>query len=281
MTARAQIVLLLLAVTSPTVLRAQVADTRFLDADGVTVLGVVLDVTTQRPLNIAEVRLIAPEPAGMVAWRTLSDSLGTFHTPRLAPGDYRLDVTALGYTTASQAVTLSGHGSLELRVEIAPEALLLDPVIVTAARPSRLERNGFYDRRNRGLGRSITRLEMESRGMRRIDGVFRMMGGVTVSPTPLGGYQLRMRGGCRPDFVMDGVRMGPVERIEDVLSVDNLEGIEVFGPGSVPPQYSRSTCGTVLAWSREPGVDGDSRPFSWGRLAAAAGFVAIVFLISF
>lgn len=280
MTARANIALpLLFAVASPGVLRAQAADTLFLDPEGVTVMGSVLDVRTKSGLPAAEVRLLALDPAA-IAWRTLTDSVGSFRTPRLEPGEYGVEVVALGYATASARVTLTGHGALEVQVELVPAAVALDPIFVTASRPSRLESSGFYARRDRGVGRSITHTEMEARGLRRVDAVFRAMGGVTIQPRSDGTSYVRMRGGCQPEVVLDGVRLGPVNRIEDVLSVDALEGIEVFGPGSTPPQYSRSNCGTILAWSREPGVDAGSRPFSWRRLGVAAGFVALVVLFS-
>jgi hypothetical protein len=282
MTTREHIVLsLLLAVASPNVVRGQVAETLFLDPDGVTVMGTVLDVTTKSGLAAAEVRLVALDPDRTIAWRSLTDSLGSFRTPRLVTGEYEVAVSALGYSTASASVALTGYGALDLQVELVPEAVRLDPIIVTATRPSRLESSGFYGRRDRGVGRSITHTEMEARGLRRIESVFRSMGGVTIQPGRDGTSSLRMRGGCRPEIVLDGVRLGPVYRIEDVLSVDSGEGIEGFGPGSAPPQYSRSNCGTILAWSREPGIDASGRPFSWGRLGAALGFVALVVLFSY
>ena len=280
MTTCAHIVLpLVFAVANPVIAPAQASDTLYLDPDGVMVVGEVLDIMTQRGLSVAEVRLLTPEPGGAIAWRELSDSVGLFRTRRLLAGDYRVEVSALGYTTASGTLVLAGHGSVDLRVELAPEAIRLDPILVTAARPSRLERNGFYERRDRGLGRSVTRTEMLARGLIRIENVFRMLPGVSVIPRAGGGSFLRMRGGCQPDVVIDGVRLGPVPRIEDVLSVESVEGIEVFGPGATPVQYSRSNCGVVLAWSREPGAEGGTS-LSWWSVAAAVGFAALVLLIS-
>ena len=279
MTTCAHIVLpLVFAVANPVIARAQASDTLYLDPDGVMVVGEVLDIMTQRGLSVAEVRclpsrrlprrgqragLLTPEPGGAIAWRELSDSVGLFRTRRLLAG------------------VLAGHGSVDrsIWVELAPEAIRLDPILVTAARPSRLERNGFYERRDRGLGRSVTRTEMLARGLIRIENVFRMLPGVSVIPRAGGGSFLRMRGGCQPDVVIDGVRLGPVPRIEDVLSVESVEGIEVFGPGATPVQYSRSNCGVVLAWSREPGAEGGTS-LSWWSVAAAVGFAALVLLIS-
>ena len=281
MAARTQMVLsLLFAVGTPLGVHAQTGDTPYLDPDGVMVEGAVLDVTTQRGLPVAEVRLLT-QPGGALAWRALSNSVGSFGTPRLAAGRYRVEVSALGYTTAFHTLVLAGHGSLDLQVELSPAALRLEPIIVTVRRPSRLERNGFYERRNRGLGRSLTRAEILAQGLTQIASVFRRIGGVTVVSDPNGGSSLRMRRRCRPGFVLDGMRLGPVTRIEDVLSVETVEGIEVFGFGATPPEYAHLNCGTVLAWTRErePGTD-TGKPASWGRAAVLAGFLALVLLSS-
>ncbi|MEX2466020.1 MAG: TonB-dependent receptor plug domain-containing protein [Gemmatimonadota bacterium] len=272
--------LLVLAGTGAVSAQAPPPDTLRSDQEGVLVRGHITDLTTQRPLPSVSIRLVDRDGEGRIAWAGMSDSVGVFQGPRLTPSTYEVEVEALGYSTMSHTIALSGYGAVDLAIELAPSALELDPLIVVTRRRSKLEASGFYDRRERGFGHSLTRDEIQARQPAFVSDLFRTMAGVSVSPRTLGGGGLiRMRGGCVPDVILDGVRLSGPVRLDDLLGVADVEGLEVYSGSTSPPQYSRSTCGTVLAWSRDPGT-ADGKPWSWKRAGAAAGFLLLGFLLT-
>ncbi|MDZ7780948.1 MAG: carboxypeptidase regulatory-like domain-containing protein [Gemmatimonadota bacterium] len=256
------------------------SDTVPSDGEGVRVIGRVTDRSTQRPLPSASVRLIDVEDDERLAWEGASDSTGTFRGPRVRPSTYRVRVEALGYGELVQSVPLSGYGTVELMVELSPSALELDPLVVVSRRRSRLESAGFYDRRRRGFGHTLNRREIEDRHPSTVTDLVRAMPGVSVAPGGLGtGGIIRMRGGCIPDVILDGARLSGPVRLDNLLSVSDLEGLEVYSGSTTPAQYSTSSCGTVLAWTRDPGST-DGRPWSWKRAGAAAGFILLSILLT-
>lgn len=255
-------------------------DTLRSDQEAVLVRGEVADLTTQRPLLAASIRFLDLEDEGRLAWEGLSDSTGVFVGPRMAASTYRIEIDALGFRTATHVISLSGYGTADLRVELSPAALELEPLVVVSRRRTRLETVGFYDRRTAGFGYAFDRDQIEARNAMFVTDLVRAIPGVTVSPGAIGtGGILRMRGGCIPDVILDGVRLGPPVRLDDILSIEDLEGLEVYSAATTPLGYSRSTCGAVMAWTREPGADG-GRPFSWKRAGAAAGFLLLGILLT-
>lgn len=260
--------------------QAPAVDTLRSDQEAVLLRGRVTDLSTGRPLPSVSVEALDLGAGGRLAWEGLSDSTGTFQGPRLPPATYRFRVTALGYGAANHVVALSGYGVADLQIELAPAALELEPLVVVSRRRSRLETAGFYDRRSRGFGHSLTRSEIEQRRAAFVSDLVRTMPGVSVAPGRTGGGGiLRMRGGCIPDVILDGVPLSGPVRLDDILTVNDLEGIEVYSGSTSPIEYSRSTCGTVLAWTRDPG-GASGRPWSWKRAGAAAGFLLLGILLS-
>lgn len=250
------------------------------DEEAVRVRGVVTDITTRRPLQFAEIELFDFEDQRRLAWQGMSDSTGAFFGPRLRPSLYQVRAVALGYQTLTHMVALSGYGAADLQIEMSPEALELEPLIVVTRQRSRLETAGFYERRQRGFGHSLNRAEIEERHPAYVTDLVRTMPGISVAPGLMGGGGvLRMRGGCIPEVIMDGVRMVQPVHLDEILQVSDLEGLEVYGPGTSPLEYSHSNCGTVLAWTRDPG-SADGQPWSWKRAGAAAGFILLGFFLT-
>jgi hypothetical protein len=270
----------LLALAGTGTVAAQAPDTLRSDQEGVQVRGRIIDLTTQRPLPSASIRFTDLSQDGRPVWEGLSDSAGVFQGPRLPPSAYGIEVEALGYSPLSHVFDVSGYGFADLAIELSSEALELEPLVVVTRRRSRLESAGFYQRRNRGFGHSMNREEIEARHPMFVSDLMRTMPGITVAPGRMGsGGVLRMRGGCLPDVILDGVRLTQPVVLDDVLAVADVEGIEVYSGSTSPVEYSRSTCGTVLAWSRDPDPTG-GRPWSWKRAGAAAGFLLLGFLLT-
>jgi hypothetical protein len=251
----------------------------------IDVIGTVSDAASDHPLPGILVRMV-PQPLLDEEGRpveeertrstreTVTDPAGRFHFPGVIPGRYRLEVGALGYSSITQDVGILGASPFEIRVGLVPEALELAPVVVTSIRSPRLTSSGFYDRRTRGIGNFMDRYQMEDRPVLRTSDLFNFFPGVQLRPARIGsGSILTIRGGCRPDLVIDGMNLGPNVLIDDIVTPSDVEAIEVYRGGTSPIEYSRSNCGSVLLWTADPAIRPEAAPFTYNRLFAAAGFV--------
>lgn len=226
------------------------------------------------------------EPGAPVA-ELITGPDGRFTTSPLPRGPYVIQIQALGYQDVEERVRLVGSGHMEVWIQVVPEALTLEPVVVTSVRSAKLDRIGFYERRERGIGYSFTRAEIEAAGIRIASDILRRVPAARV--TPASGrlsrfYQIRFRqSDCPPEIFVDGHRVGGrMGRtdvfLDEVILAGDIEGIEIY-PGVVSiNQYSSSRCGSILVWSLDPELQ-EGSPFSFVRLAVASGiFLLGVFL---
>jgi hypothetical protein len=234
------------------------------------VTGIVRDAATGLPVGAARVRLES-EGADPPEHETLTGADGRFRFPVVEPGPWALRVEALGFQLLQAPVLVQGAPPFEIQVGLVPDALVLDPVVVTAARSPRLYQVGFYDRRMRGGGGFLDRNDFEARpGITRLTDHLVRFPGVTLVPAGVGSRsRIALRGGCAPDIVLDGMNLGPRVAVDDLAWPDALEGVEVHRVATLPPALSGNTCGAVLLWSRDPGRLGEGRPFSFRRVVVA------------
>ncbi len=123
------------------------------------------------------------------------------------------------------------------------------------AQSLRAERSlaGFYDRKQRSVGRFYTRADLVQRAAVSLDGVLSESGVQVVcrvgSCLPIGSDGTRH---CVLALYLDGLRM-PGSYLNQIR-VDELAGVEVYKFGiDVPTEFRssfRNTCGAVVAWSR-------------------------------
>lgn len=272
------ITLALLALAAGPSLYAQDAEAE--PDEGIQIVGVVQDLSSGTIIPAASIEL-NPITQGLSPFQTLSNEEGRFQFEHVPPGEYTLEVQALGYHEMVEPVEVGEEGPVEVRIEIVPQALELEPVVVTALQRGYLDRAGFYDRQRRGSGTHLTRDEFLARASFQVSDVFRSIPGARVvqRPGPGQSADVAFRGGCVPDLFVDGIQTVQGTSVDDVLALQDVEAMEVYrGPGAAPSQYSRGTCGSILIWTREPG--GGDRPFSWRRVAAGAGFVLGALLLT-
>ena len=237
----------------------------------------MLDLVTERPLRSASIRFLV-DGADDVAWEGLTDSIGDFRTSGLREGPYELLLEAFGYAPVTHSLTLSGSVTVELRAQLVPVALELEPIVVTLQRPSRLEASGFYDRRRSGFGHTMTREEIEARHPILASDLFRAIPGTRVERRGLYGTVVRMRRGCSPTLVIDGFEVSGPAAIDELIAVGDLGALEVY-TGVSATEYGSSTCGAILMWTQPPGApQGNSMTLT--RFGIAAAFVAAVFFLA-
>ncbi|MCK7577382.1 MAG: Plug domain-containing protein [Chromatiales bacterium] len=177
-----------------------------------------------------------------IVWSGVSDDDGSWTSGPLAPGSMDLHVEAFGYRNAAGPVETLRGMEVFVSVDLVPEPLEMEPLVVVSSRRSRLDTSGFNQRRMQGQGSGITRQEFERRNPTRPSDVFRLLPGVSVGPGRRGNAGLLRYRGCSPDLVLDGVPLVGGTAPDDILSVMDIEAVEV-----------------------SPGCS--SRPGGWGRRA--------------
>ena len=262
---------LLLLVASPALLTAQDF------ALGAEVFGTILNRLTGDPVAEATA-VVSPEATQEVSWTGTSDEYGRLRTPPLPLGTYEIAIARTGYATLERSVHLDQPGAVDVRIQMVPVDLALDPVVVVAARRSRLEEVGFYERLRFGDGHFITREELDEHAPTNISDVLRGIPGVRVLPGIARANQVLLRGGCVPRVVLDGLLLsGPVD-VDNLLPTIDVAGIEVYYGASAPILYTgETTCGVIMLWSRTP--DGpQGQPHTWKRTIIIVGFTVLTML---
>jgi outer membrane receptor for monomeric catechols len=112
------------------------------------------------------------------------------------------------------------------------------------------------------MGVYFTRADILARRASRPSDMLRSTPGVTFVRTRSGqGIRFISSAGqrreCVPMIWVDGQRAPGLEL--DDLPVNDIEGIELYqGPSTTPMQFSQAlsvtTCGTIVVWSRPPGL---------------------------
>jgi hypothetical protein len=229
---------------------------RSISGDSSHVTGTVTDGETDRTL---EASLVAVDELKLVR---LTDSQGRFDLAQLPPGVWVLRVEHLGYATREDSVFIPPGESVELRVQLGPQPIPLEGFTISVEPRNReLELEGFYQRRDWGLGRQWTRQQIEEERalfladlIRKIPGLevvregfmtkvySRRRVGLPRDPTA------RMPDRCQLAVYVDGMKLEDF----DIDSVDplRLQAFEVYhGVSETPIQYAHH-CGVMLLWLR-------------------------------
>lgn len=201
---------------------------------------------------------------GIVALRRLTrtNERGGFSFNNLPAAEIELSIRRLGYQPTKMTVVV-GQGSESLRVVLRHHPTTLEAFEVEEREMRRLLWiEDFHRRRILGLGTYVSREDIENRRATRTSDLFRNLPGIRFVSTQ-GRTGVRFvsapiqRRDCIPMIWLDGQR-APGMEIDEVV-VTNIEGIEVYhGPSTTPMRFSqsqgsRSSCGTIVIWSRVPG----------------------------
>ena len=242
------------------------------------VRGVVRSDSGSRRLLGARVRL---EPIGRVAQ---SDLQGRYRLDSLPAGRYAGRAQAIGYRAVEFELVLGPADTLDVDIGLTPEVVRLPDLVAKApeakfqsAKMEELER-----RRQMGLGKFLTRIDLKGKEALPLSNVLRGLAGVRLVMRPSncgGGFAAATgRGGgasndirlhcpaspqnlfseaCYLSVYLDGAQVWAWTQpdppnIDDYL-VGSLEGIEVYrGPSELPPQFQSTgtPCGVILLWTR-------------------------------
>ncbi len=239
--------------------------------------GTVLDRVSEVPIAGALVELVDVE-TGTRAGRVESDSLGTFVFPPLAAGSYTLTIGSFGYSELSRDLVLDARVDTEVTASLVPEAMDLEPLVVTVERRTSAVMQDFERRRALGMGSFITREDIERRRPHQVTDLFRTIAGIRVVPDRNGDARLLLHGGCTPKLYIDGVASYEGTSLDMILHPDDVEAVEIYTTATTPPQYARGACGVLVVWTRVPrrGVG----KTSWWKPLVLIGALAAALVIA-
>lgn len=215
-----------------------------------------------------------PSGGAVVARRVFTDDEGRFRVNGLPNGRVSVAVRRIGYRPATRDLDIPAAEALTLALDPVPQGL--STVVV---KDRRVRYTGwaasFYERRDRGMGRYVTREDIDRRNAMRTTDMLRSVPGLAIN-TSMRGSVIRIRGSrCDPLVWIDGT-----PALSGYLDVDNfqpnsLEGIEVYsGPSTVPVELrgprGEEACGVIALWTRvpEPRRRGPKKVYTADDLAA-------------
>lgn len=191
----------------------------------------------------------------------VTDSGGLFRVEHVGQGLNLIETLRIGYVPGVFEVEVEGEQSeLDMSVSLYPVPVQLEEIVVSAQRTvyvaGRLRE--FYDRRASGIGRYLTRWEIETLAPLNIADLLQRFPALQVVEGSFGHTSIRVSRGrvqaCNPRIYLDGMPMAVDAdfNINNFIVPQVLEGIEVYtGPSEAPIEYlGTSTCGVILIWTR-------------------------------
>jgi hypothetical protein len=224
--------------------------------------GQVRDNANERA--IAEVR-VSLSPGGLAATTNAS---GRFTLDRIPYGRYEIRFERIGYVTRVDSMSVGPGPPVDITVRLAADAIPLDPIEVVA-RSKSLERVGFYDRLRFGPhGHVFTQADIERLAPTQLSDLLRRDPAVAILTggpgrnTVLFNRSVSMVGGlpgCEPAVFLDGILIqdqpGGSPRLLDFNRVTpyEVEAVELYIGPITPMQYTRTSCGSILIWTKRGG----------------------------
>lgn len=221
-----------------------------------SMVGEVLDQDTGEPIEAAIVRIRGTD------LEAITNRQGRFRFEEVPPGRQVLDMEHLAYGSQSREIDV-GTMTLDVTARFSRTAIEVEGITVVAY-PARLERMGYFQRRQMraGFASFIERDEIVRRSPIRLSSVLASEPGVVVRHGVAGPYLVTSRGGrgieqadCRLRMIVDGMEMsGPGWNL-DSFSPDQVQAIEVYPTELSLPQRFRgfgpgmTNCGAVVIWT--------------------------------
>jgi TonB-linked SusC/RagA family outer membrane protein len=231
------------------------------------ITGVVTERSTQRPLSGVQV-LIAGSAIGN---RTGAD--GRYRIPGVPAGTQRVTASLIGYDAPAQTVTVAAGQTATANFVMAPAAVGLDELVVTASGETQ---------RRREMGNSVSTVNterVEMAAVRDLGQLVSRAAGVVVTPSSgaVGsGNRIRIRGNTSvslandPLLIVDGVRIDnspnsaglftggqSTSRFEDI-NPEDIETVEILKGPAAAALYGTAAANGVIQVTTKRGRAGRS-----------------------
>ena len=213
--------------------------------------GVVRSARDGQPLPDVMVS-IKGRGAGVGAFN-VTDSAGRFRIVRIPPGTYTLSLAYAGQTADEYEIGLKAGRVMDLAILLEADGVDLAPIVVEGgSQEYALSLAGFYARKGRGLGRFVTRDDIDRRHPANLSHLLTGTG-ITMRCVRTVCAPVRTASGrrCAVSVFLDGIR---VENYNiDLIPPEDVLGLEVYRQGAdTPAEFSKfsADCGALVIWTK-------------------------------
>ncbi|CAN5160648.1 hypothetical protein BH09GEM1_BH09GEM1_32090 [soil metagenome] len=224
-----------------------------LAARGTLFAGVVYIDSTHTPIPDADVTLTD------LSLSARTNERGIFRFTEVPAGTHSVVVRKVGYGALETQLAFDAN-TLQREIFLS-RTVTLDSVKVVGQRPVLPD---FEEHKKLGMGKFITRTQLESREGRHLGELLSTMAGVHITGKSPRAYVAGSRGSrsltggtCLANVYLDHMLMygRPGDPPFDVNTIapEQIEGIEYYASAAVTPfEYStlNSTCGVIVIWTR-------------------------------
>jgi len=231
-----------------------------------TLTGRVVDSLSQEPLPYAVVEVVL-RPGDPRHAITDAQGVFTIQLPHHYRGHVVVGIRRIGYQRANRELSTGKIGVDTLHtIALQRMPTELASVTVTVARIQRLQRAGFYDRASSGFGHFIPEEKIVDRQPRHTSDILHGVPGISISPSRRGAgsfdiiitrARTRLRGPCRPRFIVDGKTVATSSDatfdLDAYVTPEEIAGIEIYrGPAETPAAFGgpESACGVIVIWTK-------------------------------
>lgn len=218
------------------------------------VRGRLIDSETRGPVVNGTVAL--RDSLGAIVHRTATDDDGAYELAARTPGTYWLLAVGLGYrSTPIESFELAVGDTVNIDISLSPQPLELDPLLVSAERiRTELQRQGFYERMERGRGFFLTPEELKRRPPITEAEVIRRAPFIELDRSWTGSRVLMRNLGraCDPKIFVDDVQMRKGDLIEAHVNFADIVALEVYrGFAEIPQDLAvgDEKCGVIMIWT--------------------------------
>jgi TonB-dependent starch-binding outer membrane protein SusC len=234
-----------------------------------SVTGTVTEQTNLRPIAGAHVSIAGSSRSG------ITDERGRYMIPGVPTGTHEVRVSTLGYAQASERVTVTAGQQATVNFTLAPSAIQLSGVVVSAA--------GREERR-RELGNSVAQIQIENIELAAVNNMASLLQGRTAGVTVMqsggttgSGARIRIRGSNsvslsnEPLLIVDGVRVNnspasftigtggqSPSRLND-FNPEDIESIEILKGPAASALYGTAAANGVIQITTKRGRAGATR----------------------
>jgi len=230
---------------------------------GQIVQGLVVELGTDRPIQLATVSLIAT--TGDTVASGLTDENGFYSVMPEDEGTFMLVVRALGHRGKREGpFEIEAQGVRIVRINLDKAPVNIEGITVGVDPADfRLHSTGFYERLENEKGYFLTPEDIFRSTAFFTQELFRggLDGRTYVNPTEVPWnaavrFRALMGGTCTPRVYVDGVFQYLDERysLDAAIPMDQIAAVEVYrGPFEQPPPRYHTTggCGAILFWTRD------------------------------
>ena len=178
---------------------------------------------------------------------------GTFRIDKVRLGTVYLEARRIGYRPVAFHLDIIEGETFDLDISVSPLPFELEDLRIEV--DENFETFGplqhLLRRRKRGQGYSFLRWEIDELNPFYVTDLFRMLPSVRVQTDQFGFRHIFIRDCGPPTVYINGIQLGLVEDLEQMVTPDNVEALQVHLGSYTPAEYRNyDACGVIAIWTR-------------------------------